>query len=66
MDTTTKLRLLLANIVADAGTIREVVASDIQDPGDTEYLLREVELLQTAAHRMIAFLDEDVIEGTRH
>lgn len=66
MDTTTTLRLLLANVVADAGSIREVVTAEVREPSDAAYLLREVERLQNAAHRIIGFLDEDLIDTIAH
>jgi hypothetical protein len=66
MDTTTRLRLLLANVVSDAGSMRDVVTTEVRESNDVAYLLREVERLQNAAHRIVAFLDEDVIDTIAH
>lgn len=63
---TTQLRLLLANIIADAGSAGVVIDAGIQDESDRTYLSREVERLQATAHRIVAFLDEEVVGTPRH
>ena len=63
---TTRLRLLLANIMADAGSARDVIEAEFQDESDRTYLTRELERLQATAHRIVAFLDEDVVNARRH
>ena len=64
-DTTTKLRLLLANVIADAGVMREVVSDKVREQPDAQYLLQEVDRLQATAHRIVVFLDHDTIELSR-
>lgn len=54
----TQLRYSLANIITDAGSMREIVASAMSDAADRAYVESEVDRLQAAAHRIIAFLDE--------
>ena len=62
IDTTTNLRLLLANVMADAGAMRDIVTTDVQEQRDVRYPLLEIDRLQATAHRIVAFLDHDVIE----
>jgi hypothetical protein len=65
-ETTTKLRLLLSNVIADSGALRDIVTSDVREELDIRYLLVEVDRLQSTAHRIVAFLDQDVIERARN
>ena len=62
---TTKLRLVLADVISNSGSIRDLVEAEISEENDWEYLRREVEKMQSAAHRVIAFLDHDVIGEPR-
>ena len=42
-----------------------MVTTEVRDASDVRYLLRELELLQSAAHRIIAFLDQGEVENPR-
>jgi len=66
IDTTTRLRLLLANVIADAGAVRAIVSGDIRESGGVVYLLQEVDRLQATAQRIVAFLDEGRIDTAPH
>jgi hypothetical protein len=63
-DASMYLRFLMANVIADAGTARTIV-SGLPSAGDREYLGRELDRLQSAAHRIVALLDEVPLECDR-
>jgi len=62
----TQLRYLLANIITDAGSMREIVANVMSDTADRAYVDSEVDRLQAEAHRIIAFSDEHAEPNQRN
>ena len=52
----TRLRLILADVMFDAGKLRETLV-EFREAADRTYIESEIDRLQAAAHRIAAFLD---------
>jgi hypothetical protein len=55
-DATTRLRLLRADVITDVRSLRETL-EEVTPANDRTYIEREVDNIQAAAHRIVAFLD---------
>lgn len=59
-----RLRQAIADLSVDIGKIVEVLPI-VSDDADRSYLEREVDRIQGAAHRLIAFLDTGILDTPR-
>ena len=50
------MRLLLADVIALTGELRSTLL-ELGEPSDRAYVELEIDRLQAAAHRIVAFLD---------
>lgn len=52
----TQIRRIVADLITDAGRLRETLPA-MREAADREYIAREIDMLQAATHRIVAFLD---------